>query len=855
VAAGKRIADRAYFHITALESVDPETRAAIDAASELSGARPGQDFNVAKVSNDLAAVSLLDYPRFFEVGFPVLRRFWTCDLVGKKARLRTYDDSLNPPVLHRKELLLAESSPERPDFQRLTAAAEQAGLFEDPLRIGFLKGWEALLAQRGWRVSGNQLVPLGNDEAPAPAAPGAGPGIARHLTALSRQYLSAPVQSLIRLGLLNGQRRVFDYGCGRGDDVRHLREEGIDASGWDPHYAPAEAITDADIVNLGFVINVIEDPIERADALKRAYELANQLLVVSAMLATQDAVPGTPYGDGLLTSRSTFQKYFSQSQLKDYIAETLNETPIAAGPGIFYVFKDKTEEQRFLYGRLLTRRCAMRLAARPPVPKFTAKDRAQQAFAQHQQLLTPLWDCWVELGRSPELDEVSTSAAIVATFGTWRAALKLVTNAKQNELALIEQSRTARIDDLRVYFAKLLFERKRRYHELEPRLQRDVKWFFGGYQRAIDSSKQLLATLPSPEVINSECGHAAERGLGWFVESDSLQLHSSLVSQLSAPLRAYVECGTVLYGDVSSADLIKIHVRSGKLSLMIFDDFQANGLPKMVQRVKINLRTQEFDVYRYGGDFPAPYLYSKSRYINEEFPGYPEQVELERRLAELGLGPFVDHGPSPEQFDAALARRRYRITGLRLARTEAIPGLDERCGRHFSFRSFVECGETWKALGPPNVPRTADTFNALSDLALFVLDPVIEYFGMVKLTYGFCSPALAKNIRGRIAPDLDQHAGHEFKKNGRHVCSRLGAACDFLVEDEDMREVAHWVAENTPFDRLYFYGRDRPIHVSYGPQHSREFVEMITSDGGRLVPRVLRDVRCFGRQVGVTPQA
>jgi hypothetical protein len=55
---------------------------------------------------------------------------------------------------------------------------------------------------------------------------------------------------------------------------------------------------------------------------------------------------------------------------------------------------------------------------------------------------------------------------------------------------------------------------------------------------------------------------------------------------------------------------------------------------------------------------------------------------------------------------------------------------------------------------------------------------------------------------------------------------------------EDMEAVARWVAVETPFDRLYYYGPDRPIHVSYGPDHSREFVDMIESRSGRLVPRV-----------------
>ncbi len=101
-----------------------------------------------------------------------------------------------------------------------------------------------------------------------------------------------------------------------------------------------------------------------------------------------------------------------------------------------------------------------------------------------------------------------------------------------------------------------------------------------------------------------------------------------------------------------------------------------------------------------------------------------------------------------------------------------------------------------------------------------------------KLTYGFCSPELAPEITGRIAPKLDQHAAHEKKRNGKYVCDRLGAAVDFLVEDEDMREVANWIIENTPFDRIYFYGEDKPLHVSYGPSHTRQVVEISISHSG-----------------------
>ncbi len=120
-----------------------------------------------------------------------------------------------------------------------------------------------------------------------------------------------------------------------------------------------------------------------------------------------------------------------------------------------------------------------------------------------------------------------------------------------------------------------------------------------------------------------------------------------------------------------------------------------------------------------------------------------------------------------------------------------------------------------------------------------VLDPVIDYFGMIRLTYGFCSPELARAIPGRIDPKRDQHAACEYNRRGKPICERLGVAVDFIVDDESMLEVARWIVANTPFDRLYFYGDHLPVHVSYGPQQSRQVVKMVAGPSGRLIPRVI----------------
>lgn len=837
-ATGKIVGQHRYFHTQLIPHLSHEDRGKIDAAIRIAQANPGEHFNVVKLVADTAQVTLLDYSAFFDEAFPGLSRFWTVNLEHGTSRYRTYEDSTNPPILHRKELLLPPDHPNQGAYKELTLAAEQIGLFDDPVRIGFLRPWKALLSQKGYRVVGHQLVPIGNDEICEGAPFGDEfSGVARHLTALTRYGFSAPLQTLARFGFLDGSKTAFDYGCGRGDDLRGLLENDIHASGWDPHYAPDGPKHTAQLVNLGFVINVIENLEERIDALRGAYALTEELLVVSAMLASQDAVKGIPYADGVLTSRNTFQKYYTQSELRQFIAETLLEEPIPVGPGIFYVFKDKDAEQRFMYGRLENRRNILRLTRLSRPPRVARPDRAQAKYDQHRGLLESLWDTRLSLGRDPDRSEIPDLAEINAAFGSLPAALRFTKARKENVEAILQGAHTSRVDDLSVYFAQLQFEKRKPYRHLEGRLQRDIRTFFGDYKTAVEHGRRLLFSLADIETIGRACHSAAEHGIGWLVDSESLQLHTSVVDQLPATLRTYIRCGTLLYGDVSSADLIKIHIRSGKLTLTKFDDFIGKALPRMTQRIKINLRTQDLDVFDYSGAYTPPYLYRKSRYINEEFPSYAEQVAFEDALENLDLFDFSGYGPAPEVFDELLERRRYQVEGFQLIRSQSIPDVDAPCGQYLKYRDLIECGETQARTGLPNLPKEADSYTAILDLTLSVIDPVIEYFGMVRLTYGFCSRELARQIHARVAPALDQHAAHETKKSGHRICSRLGAACDFLVEDEDMADVANWIIANLPFDRLYYYGSDKPIHISYGPAHSRAAYRMVMSQSGQQIPR------------------
>lgn len=164
--------------------------------------------------------------------------------------------------------------------------------------------------------------------------------------------------------------------------------------------------------------------------------------------------------------------------------------------------------------------------------------------------------------------------------------------------------------------------------------------------------------------------------------------------------------------------------------------------------------------------------------------------------------------------------------------------LDRSCGRHLRFRDLIEAGETWRRVRVPNLPQEAGTVAALQRLARDVLDPAIDEFGPIEITYGFASQELTRHVPGRIDPSLDQHAGHELRRDGRPICRRLGAAADFRFAGLCSRVLAAWIALNVPFDRLYFYGSDRPIHVSVGPEESRAVVSMLPGPSGKRVPRV-----------------
>ena len=854
---GKLVGGYLYLHTTGLAALPEAWQQAVAKAIELAGVRPDEDFNVIKLRQQSEELSLLDYRDFFDYPFPALGRSWRVSLGCGSVVYRTYEESSNPPILHRKELLLPASHGRLHEYREMTKTAEALELFSVAHRIGFRVQWHALIRERGYELAGGKLRPLANaimenDDAFV-VKEEEGIGVRRHLTALTRSNFSAPVQALLRHGLVSQSLSFFDYGCGKGDDVRNLCANGVLARGWDPHYVTDAVKRPAHTVNLGFVINVIEEIDERVAALQGAYELAIGVLAVAAMLTSQCPADGRPYRDGYLSSRNTFQKYYSQAQLRDFIEHTLDESAIAILPGVFFVFRDKDLEQRFLevrYGqrsRVTTQGwmyVAQTKLAKPPRAAHEPREGCPTPdwnsilFEAHQADFQQLWLYFLEIGRPADKHEIDQAlrARLEQSVGSWRKITRITLN--RFPISELDAARAVHMSDLLVFGAQRQFEKRAGYSQLEPGLRADVRHLFGDHGTWQASARSVLFDVGNLARINAACCEASAKGYGHLDNGHSLQLHISLLERLPTLLRVYVACATILCGDVSEFDLIKIHIRSGKVTLLKFDDFEGHPLPRLLQRVKVNLRDQDLDVFSHGPDYPPTLLYHKSRFINEEFLRYAEQVAFEETLDRLRLHDLRGFGPSEAEFYRTLRQARWEVADFSLRRSTDLPAFSDPCGAHFTYRDLIECGETQALTRLPNLPRQPDTYTALNELARHVLDPVIDYFGMIRLTYGFCSQDLVKQIPGRIAPDLDQHAGHERRESGKLICERLGAACDFLVEDEDMEEVANWVYENTEVDRVYFYGKERPIHVSYSDTPARQLVEIIPLVGGRTIPRV-----------------
>lgn len=655
VKIGKLVGNARYLHISAFSKITPELK---DFILLIANALkiPQDDWNIIKLHTQQYRLSYLNYPNFYQDSYPALQQSITVDLENKTQKVANYSDTENVPILHRKELFISKDDEHYDNFVSITEEGEAAGLYENSRIIGFKKSWERIIKQNGYELVDGRLfratavLNTDNNEAQ----------IDRYKTAIQRQGLSTPMKTLAKHNYLNGDYTVFDYGSGLGDDLKELEAHGIDAAGWDPTHRPEVDRFPCDLVNIGFVINVIEDREERIESVQRAFELAEKLLVVSAMIAGEAHIQKfTPYKDGVITSLNTFQKYYSQSELQNFIENTLDENAIAVGPGIFFIFKDKLEEQLFLADRQKRHHNWKQITTRPT----SSKEKFELVYVENEHFFNDFWHTCLALGRVPANDEFEQTDKLKQLAGSHSKVFNLL-NAlfENNEFEAAEHYRQ---EDLLVYFALSQFEKRKPYVHLPEQLQRDVKAFFGNYNSATTIARELLYSISNTELIIENCLKAHARlPASVLLENHSLILHKDFIELLPALLRVYVGCGNQLFGDLDEIQLIKIHFHSGKVSFMEYEKFDDSPLPILKGRAKVKLAQQSTDFFDASDEYVPQPLYFKSHYLTEDYPNYKKQCSFDKRMRML-LPPNTRYGIHLDALHTLLESNQLEIKGFR----------------------------------------------------------------------------------------------------------------------------------------------------------------------------------------------
>lgn len=445
--------------------------------------------------------------------------------------------------------------------------------------------------------------------------------IERHLTAIDRNELSRPVALALDDGLLPAATTFFDYGCGRGGDLQRLAALGYDADGWDPVHRTEAQRREADVVNLGYVVNVIESPSERAETLQKAWILAKGVLIVAAR-TDWDArsLSGQRYGDGILTSKGTFQKFFTQEELRNWIDTILGVRSVAAALGVFYVFRDDVREQRFLATRVRHR---VTLVRRPRI--------SEALYEANRDTLDPLVAFVEQRGRAPEPFELPELATITERFGSVKAALAIVRRVTGDEAWRAAQA--AATDDLTVYLALAAFGGRPKFTQLPPDVQLDVKAFYGSYKEACATADVLLFGAGDQTAIDRAC---RESTVGKLTH-EALYVHVSALPRLAPLLRVYEGCARALTGTIEETTIVKLNRIEPKVSYLAYPDFDRDPHPALAVSFRAHLRRLHIKFRDFRESTNPPILHRKETFVGPDYPGREEFASLTEEEEKLGL--------------------------------------------------------------------------------------------------------------------------------------------------------------------------------------------------------------------------
>lgn len=437
-------------------------------------------------------------------------------------------------------------------------------------------------------------------------------GSARERTAIGRGELSMPVRQALLDEVVRSHLSVLDYGCGRGQDTSRLRKMGIAADGWDPHFVPDTQLTERDVVLLTYVLNVIEDPNERQEAIRKAWQLATRVMVVSCRLTWElSSVKGDGSGDGIMTSRNTFQHFFTPSEIRDVVEGATGCRCVSPVPGVVYAFR--RDEDRFAY------------LARGAITEFewaASEDYASAvaeviAFAEKR-------------GRPPLFEEIPDH--LLPQLGRLsRRSLLEVVNKGASADRIAAGMRRSTLNTL-LYLGTSIFNGRASFGELPLGIQADIKNCFKSYREACARADRLLAKIRDDTYVRGAMQNSPGK-----MTATALYVHRRAVSRIPVVLRLYEHCGFIAAGRPDGWNILKLDHRGRRVSWSSYPAFDSDPHPTLDWTYGVDMASLAAGFQTFGERANRPLLHRKEEFLAPDDPDVPKYRRLTAAEVRAGL--------------------------------------------------------------------------------------------------------------------------------------------------------------------------------------------------------------------------
>ncbi len=288
------------------------------------------------------------------------------------------------------------------------------------------------------------------------------------------------------------------------------------------------------------------------------------------------------------------------------------------------------------------------------------------AVGNHRGLPNPFIATIATLGRLPRPDEFPRAGEIVDKLGSMNRAFALVKRVTGTD----EWDAIARrcTEDLLVYLALGRFRRRPPMTALPLGLQRDIRAFFGSYTKACRQADDLLFHAGDAEAVDEACRQSA---VGKLLPN-ALYVHRSALDSLDPLLRVYEGCARSYLGEIDGANLIELRRHSGKVSYLVYPDFETDPHPALVRSVKLSLRTREIECFDYSGAANPPALHRKETFLTADHPLYARFARLTAQEEKRGLLDDSATIGTRDGWQARLSAAGFALRGHRLVRRQTL---------------------------------------------------------------------------------------------------------------------------------------------------------------------------------------